>query len=95
MPDRFSLSDNHPKLLKMSASLQIFYDTYVAFQEYFKEEKADTIARKGGLKCRRINKIVPHVCFVHFEYLMSLSLSFPCSAPVCATRDLSRYTTVY
>ncbi|SJL18005.1 uncharacterized protein ARMOST_21576 [Armillaria ostoyae] len=60
MPDRFSLSDNHPKLLKMSASLEIFYDTYVAFQEYFKEEKADTIARKGGLKCRRINKIVPH-----------------------------------
>ncbi|SJL17864.1 uncharacterized protein ARMOST_21428 [Armillaria ostoyae] len=60
MPDRFSLSDNHPKFLKMSRSLEIFYDTYVAFQEYFKEEKADTIARKAGLKCRRINKIVPH-----------------------------------
>ncbi|PBK94164.1 hypothetical protein ARMGADRAFT_965842 [Armillaria gallica] len=63
MPDRFSLSDNNPKFLKMSRSLEIFYDTYTVFQEYFKEEKADMIARKAGLKCRRINKIVPHRCF--------------------------------
>ncbi|KAK0482797.1 hypothetical protein IW261DRAFT_1469714 [Armillaria novae-zelandiae] len=62
-PDRFSFSKHHPKLLKIATCLEIFYDTYGPFQEYFKQEKAETIARKGGLKCRRINKIVPHRCF--------------------------------
>ncbi|KAK0447552.1 hypothetical protein EV421DRAFT_1786711 [Armillaria borealis] len=57
------LSANDPECLKLYNYLQRFYDTYVAFQEYLKEEKADTIARKAGLKCRRINKIVPHSCF--------------------------------
>ncbi|PBK65733.1 hypothetical protein ARMSODRAFT_1022167 [Armillaria solidipes] len=55
--------------------LDAFHDTSIAFQEYLNEEKADMIARKVGLKCRRINKIVPHRCFAELGTSPS---SLPC-----------------
>lgn len=63
------------RLLFNTQNVDAFHDTSIAFQEYLDEEKADVIARKVGLKCRRINKVVPHRCFAELGTLPS---SLPC-----------------
>ncbi len=43
--------------------LNMFHDTDWPFECHLIDEEEVAIAREGGLRHRRVNKIVPHECF--------------------------------
>ncbi|KAK0437608.1 uncharacterized protein EV420DRAFT_1587760 [Desarmillaria tabescens] len=51
------------RMMSIMNNLNMFHDTSPAFEEYLRDEKEAVIARKAGLRRRRIHKIVPHRCY--------------------------------